>query len=153
MSGKKPSPPPSGIDFLETGHDDRYMKQIFEQIDKVPDEEPAEELPTRGKIKSQQQRDSPFAALSGPDDQIDLHGKTREEAIMIVQNFVKTCHAQRLRHILVITGKGQHSPYQGPVLKTTVALWLKKNGHAYLREFHDAPPRFGGSGAIWIELK
>ena len=65
MSGKKPSPPPSGIDFLETGHDDRYMKQVFEQVDKVPDKEPAEKLPTRGKIKSQQQRDSPFAALSG----------------------------------------------------------------------------------------
>ena len=153
MSGKKPYPPPSGIDFLETGHDDRYMKQVFEKVDKVPDKEPTEELIARGGKKSRQLRDSPFTSLSGPDDQIDLHGKTREEAIMIVQNFVKTCHAQRLRHILVITGKGQHSQNQGPVLKTAVAHWLKKNGYAYLREFHDAPPRFGGSGAIWIELK
>ena len=104
-------------------------------------------------IKSQQQHDSPFAALSGPDDHIDLHGKTREEAIMTVQNFVKTSHAQRHRHILIITGKGQHSQNQEPVLKIEVTHWLKKNGHAYLKEFHDAPPRLGGSGAIWIKLK
>jgi DNA-nicking Smr family endonuclease len=55
--------------------------------------------------------------------------------------------------VLIITGKGQHSGNHGPVLKTAVVQWLKKNGHPYLREFRDAPPRFGGSGAIWVELK
>ena len=74
-------------------------------------------------------------------------------AHLIVQNFIKTCHAQGLRHVLIITGKGQHSGNRGPVLKTAVVQWLKKNGHPYLREFRDAPPRFGGSGAVWVELK
>ncbi len=40
MSGKKPSPPELEIDFLETGHEDRYMQEVFDHIDKVPDKEP-----------------------------------------------------------------------------------------------------------------
>ena len=103
--------------------------------------------------KTKENRASPFASLSGPDEQIELHGKTREQAITMVQNFIKTSYAQRLCHVLIITGKGQHSGDQGPVLKIAVEQWLKKNGHAYLKEFHDAPPRFGGAGAVWIDLK
>ena len=37
MSGKKPSPPDLEIDFLETGHEDRYMQEVFDHIDRVPD--------------------------------------------------------------------------------------------------------------------
>ena len=100
------------------------MQEVFDHIDKVPDKEPLPKIPP-GK-KSKEKRDSPFSQLSGADEQIDLHGKTREEAIMIVQNFIKTCHAQGLRHVLIITGKGQHSGNRGPVLKTAVVQWLKK---------------------------
>ena len=77
MSGKKPSPPEFEIDFLETGHEDRYMQEVFDHIDKVPDKEPLPKIPP-GK-KSKEKRDSPFSQLSGADEQIDLHGKTREE--------------------------------------------------------------------------
>ena len=151
MTGKKPSLPDLEIDFLETGHEDRYMKDVFEHIDQVPDKEPLPKIFTLRKNK--EKPDSPFSQLSGADEQVDLHGKTREEAIMIVQNFIKTSHAQGLRHILIITGRGQHSGSRGPVLKTAIIQWLKKNGHPYLKEFRDAPSRFGGSGAIWVELK
>ena len=44
MSGKKPSPPELEIDFLETGHEDRYMQEVFDHIDKVPDKEPLPKL-------------------------------------------------------------------------------------------------------------
>jgi DNA-nicking Smr family endonuclease len=151
MTGKKPSLPNLEIDFLETGHEDRYMKDVFEHVDQVPDKEPLPKIPPPKKHKVKYE--SPFSQLNGADEQVDLHGKTREEAIIIVQNFIKTSHAQGLRHILIITGRGQHSGSQGPVLKTSVIQWLKKKGHPYLKEFRDAPPRFGGSGAIWVELK
>ena len=118
MSGKKPSPPDLEIDFLETGHEDRYMQEVFDHIDRVPDKEPLPKI-TLGK-NNKEKHDSPFSQLSGADEQIDLHGKTREEAIMIVQNFIKTCHAQGLRHVLIIAGKGHHSGNRGPVLKTAV---------------------------------
>jgi DNA-nicking Smr family endonuclease len=54
---------------------------------------------------------------------------------------------------LIITGKGRNSGNQGPVLKKEVTHWLERNGKPYLREFHEAPPRFGGSGAIWLDFK
>lgn len=152
MSGNNHSRHHSGIDFLETDHEDRYMKEVFEHVEQVPDKEPTEEIPL-DVHKVRKQKESPFSLLAGPDDQIDLHGKTREEAIMVVQNFVKTCHAQKLNHILIITGKGHHSGTDGPVLKTAVEQWLKKNGYSYIKEFQNAPSRFGGSGAVWIELK
>ena len=82
-----------------------------------------------------------------------LIGKTLEEAIMIVQNFLITCHSQQLQTGLIITGKGLNSGNQGPVLKKGVEHWLKRNGNPYLRNFHESPPRFGGSGAIWLNFK
>jgi len=88
-----------------------------------------------------------------PDAELDLHGKTREESIMMVQNFVMTCHANQFRTALIITGKGHHSGNQGPVLKREVQLWLERNGKQYLKDFHTAPGRFGGSGAIWLNIK
>ncbi len=151
MSGKRNSPPSSGIEFLESGHEDRFMEEMFDQINQVPDKEtPPEHVE---KTKQKVTRDSPFAALSGPEAQIDLHGKTRDEAIKEVGIFVKTCHTRKLCNILIITGKGQHSGERGPVLKKEVEKWLRTSGRPLIRRFHDAPPRYGGSGALWIELK
>ena len=68
---------------------------------------------------------------------------------MIVQNFIKTCHAQGLRHVLIITGKGQHSGNRGPVLKTAVVQWLKKKdtptcvNSGMLLHVSGVPGRFG----------
>jgi len=98
-------------------------------------------------------RSSYLEKESCPDAELDLHGKTREEAIMMVQNFVMTCHANQLRRALIITGKGHHSGKQGPVLKREVQLWLERNGEEYISDFHNAPTRFGGSGAIWLKIK
>ena len=88
-----------------------------------------------------------------PHQKLWLICKTREEAIMMVQNFVMTCHANQFRTGLIITGKGRNSGNQGPVLKKEVTHWLERNGKPYLRDFHEAPPRFGGSGAIWLDFK
>ena len=51
MSGKKPSPPELEIDFLETGHEDRYMQEVFDHIDKVPDKEPLPKIPPGKNLK------------------------------------------------------------------------------------------------------
>lgn len=88
-----------------------------------------------------------------PDGELDLHGKTQEEAIGMVQNFVMVSHRQRLRHILIITGKGKNSGQHGPVLGQAVFHWLERNGDRYVRDFIQAPPRLGGAGAIWITLR
>jgi DNA-nicking Smr family endonuclease len=87
-----------------------------------------------------------------PDDELDLHGKTQEEAIRMLQHFLLSAKAKRLRTVLVITGKGLNSGGQGPVLRGAVQTWLERHGAPYLRRFSWAPPRLGGDGAIWVEL-
>lgn len=149
--GKKSSLP-SRLIFEESEQNDALMEKIFAGVDYVPDKEPALEIPP-SETSLKKTRTSPTHAVSSPDAELDLHGKTREESIMMVQNFVMTCHANQFRTALIITGKGHHSGNQGPVLKREVQLWLERNGKQYLKDFHTAPGRFGGSGAIWLNIK
>jgi|TARA_B110000495_G_C22631658_1_gene375657 DNA-nicking Smr family endonuclease len=142
----------SSLIFEESDQHDSLMEQIFEDIIDVPDKEPALEIPL-SKSSPKKKQSSAFNTVSRPDQELDLHGKTREEAIMMVQNFVKTCHDNQFRTGLIITGKGHNSGNQGPVLKKEVKFWLERNGKPYLSDFHEAPPRFGGSGAIWLNFK
>ena len=150
MSGKSSNSPI--ITFEESEQHDSLMEQIFDEISVVPDKEPVLEIQVDKSYKRKKQS-SKYGSLSVPDQELDLHGKTREEAIMIVQNFLITCHAKQFQTGLIITGKGLNSGNQGPVLKKGVEHWLKRNGNPYLRNFHEAPPRFGGSGAIWLNYK
>ena len=149
--GKKSSLP-SGITFEESEQNDALMEKIFAGLDEVPDKEPALGIPP-SEYSLKKPRTSSADSVSSPDAELDLHGKTREESIMMVQNFVMTCHANQFRTALIITGKGHHSGNQGPVLKREVQLWLERNGKQYISDFHTAPARFGGSGAIWLNIK
>jgi DNA-nicking Smr family endonuclease len=88
-----------------------------------------------------------------PDGALDLHGKTQEEAIRMVQNFLLVGHRQRLRRLLIITGRGRNSGEGGPVLREAVNRWLERNGARYVREYRPAPGRLGGDGAIWVVLR
>jgi Uncharacterized protein conserved in bacteria len=101
--GKKSSLP-SRLTFEESEQNDALMEKIFAGVDDVPDKEPALEIPpSESSLKNP--RTSPADAVSRPDAELDLHGKTREESIMMVQNFVMTCHANQFRTALIITGK------------------------------------------------
>ena len=148
----KKSSLPSRLTFEESEQNDALMEKIYAGIEDVPDKEPALEIPL-SESSLKKPRISLADSVSSPDAELDLHGKTREEAIMMVQNFVMTCHANQLRTALIITGKGLHSGNQGPVLKREVQLWLERNGKQYISDFHTAPARFGGSGAIWLNIK
>ena len=150
MSSRSPKYPI--LDFEESEQDDSFMEQIFEEISDVPDKEPVLEI-LLDKPYQKKKQSITYKTLPTPDQELDLHGKTREEAIMIVQNFLITCHEKQFQTGLIITGKGLNSGNQGPVLKKGVEYWLKRNGNPYLRNFHEAPPRFGGSGAIWLNFK
>ena len=139
---------PSSLTFEESDQNDALMRQIFENVKDVPVEESLPEQTSNKKSRSSN-RDS----IKRPDDEIDLHGKTRDEAIKIVQKFVIDCYQKNFRSALIITGKGHHSAGKAPVLKREIKLWLERNGDSYITDFQEAPPRFGGSGAIWLNFK
>ena len=150
MSNKNSAP--TSLTFEDSEQNNDLMEKIFAGVDDVPDKEPTLET-SASEFFRKKSRSFQTSTESSPDAELDLHGKTREEAIMMVQNFVMTCHENQFRTALIITGKGLHSGYQGPVLKREVQLWLERNGKQYISDFHTALARFGGSGAIWLNIK
>jgi len=145
--GRKSSTP-SSLFFEESDQNGALMKQIFENVKDVPNKEPPLE-----QTSTKKSRASTANSIKRPDDEIDLHGQTREEAIKTVQKFVIDCYQKNFRSALIITGKGHHSAKRDPILKREVKLWLERNGDSYITDFQEAPPRFGGSGAIWLNFK
>jgi DNA-nicking Smr family endonuclease len=86
------------------------------------------------------------------DRQLDLHGLTREEAVESLGPFLQAARNAGEKGVLVITGKGNHSP-DGPVLQQVVAAWLRDQGRDLITEYAPAPQEMGGSGAFVIFLR
>lgn len=87
------------------------------------------------------------------ESRIDLHGMTRAAAQDALTGFVVSAAERGQRCVLVITGKGTFSGGPG-VLKQEVPKWLNMPP---LRErivaVHEAQPRHGGGGALYVLLK
>jgi DNA-nicking Smr family endonuclease len=84
--------------------------------------------------------------------QLDLHGLTREEALEALSRFLISAQQKGQKAVLVITGKGNHSPEE-PVLHQAVASWLRDAGRKTVLEFAPAPREMGGSGAYVVFLR
>lgn len=84
--------------------------------------------------------------------QLDLHGLTREEALDALPRFLQSAQKKGQKAVLVITGKGNHSPEE-PVLHQAVASWLRDAGRRSVLEFAPAPREMGGSGAYVVFLR
>lgn len=84
--------------------------------------------------------------------QLDLHGLNREEALEALPHFLESAQKNGQSAVLVITGKGLHSPDE-PVLHQAVASWLRDAGRKTVLEFAPAPREMGGSGAYVVFLR
>lgn len=87
----------------------------------------------------------------GLDADIDLHGLNSREALKQLLNFLHHCVEDGCRCVLIVHGKGYHSPNNQPVLKNDINLWLRQ--HKDILAFCSAPSRSGGSGAILALLR
>ena len=87
----------------------------------------------------------------GLDADIDLHGLTIREAKLQLLNFLHQCVENGCRCIHIIHGKGYRSPDNVPVLKNEINLWLRQ--HKDVQAFCSAPPKDGGTGAVFVLLK
>lgn len=83
----------------------------------------------------------------------DLHGQTAREAEREVLRFVRECQQKGKRWVLIIVGKGLHSPGGKATLKSTVVEALATRAPArYVLAFRTAPRHLGGSGALVARL-
>jgi len=95
-----------------------------------------------------------------PEARLDLHGMTLSEAHPELIRFVLNAHADGLRLVLVITGKGKRGEDHGPIpqrmgaLRHQVPHWLALPplGSAVL-QVAPASLRHGGTGAYYVYLR
>lgn len=84
---------------------------------------------------------------------VDLHGFTESEARSVVHDEVEEAWRRGRRCLLVIHGRGRHSP-GAPILKEALPGWLTTPPLAHrVIAFVTAPERHGGSGATLVLLK
>jgi len=96
-----------------------------------------------------------------PDRKLDLHGMTLAQAHPVLTRFVRRAHADGLRLLLVITGKGRSGADEGlpipaprGVLRHQVPLWLTSAPlRAQVLQVTDAHRRHGGTGAYYVYLR
>jgi len=83
----------------------------------------------------------------------DLHGQTAREAEREVHRFVRESQREGKRWVLIIVGKGLHSPGGKGALKTSIVDALSKRSPArFVLAFRTAPRHLGGGGALVARL-
>jgi len=83
----------------------------------------------------------------------DLHGRTAREAEREVQRFVRDCQRNGNRWVLIIVGKGLHSPDGKGTLQASIVEALSKRAPArFVLAFRTAPRHLGGTGALVARL-
>jgi DNA-nicking Smr family endonuclease len=84
---------------------------------------------------------------------IDLHGMTQGEAHALLLAFLHRAHAEGLRHVLVITGKGASYGSDG-ILRQAVPHWFATpQFRPYVSAYEDAARQHGGHGALYVRLR
>ncbi|MBK6848681.1 MAG: Smr/MutS family protein [Proteobacteria bacterium] len=85
---------------------------------------------------------------------LDLHGASRQEAQTRLQQFVLESRRRALRCVLIVHGRGLHSPGGVPVLKEQLKTWLLQGPLApCTMAFCSARASDGGAGAIYLLLR
>lgn len=82
--------------------------------------------------------------------ELDLHGLTREEAWASLENFIDECSRRKLKKVMIIHGKGNHSAEE-PVLKDTVRAFIEQDKR--LGASGHPSGADGGRGATWVIIR
>ena len=86
-----------------------------------------------------------------PQETLDLHGWNGQEALKELELFLRKCKRRGLKKVMIIHGKGIHSPGGESVLRPLVKQYLHQS--SLVRDFGRASGASGGSGATWILLR
>ena len=94
---------------------------------------------------------------------IDLHGYSLDDANLFIEKFILKSYEQKVKKIVVITGKGLRSKnYTDPfrskdfsILKNSVTNFIqnKDNLSKFISKIESAKISDGGEGAFYIYLK
>ncbi len=88
-----------------------------------------------------------------PDASLDLHGLQRHQVREKVQHFLQNAAYQQWQTVIIVTGRGLHSPDGVPVLRDEAEKFLAAEGQPLIAEWGRAPRQYGGEGALVVFLK
>ena len=92
-----------------------------------------------------------FIQNLAPQDTLDLHGLTQDEAWKAMNDFVANAMRRGLQKVLIIHGKGIHSADSEGVLGGLVKKFIE--GDQRLGASGKADKNHGGSGATWVAVR
>ena len=88
------------------------------------------------------------------DAKLDLHGMSAGDARAGLEKFLAAKRARGERCVLVVHGKGEHSPRGQGVLRGEIAAWLAQGkASEHVAAFATATEDDGGEGAVYVLLK
>ncbi len=88
------------------------------------------------------------------DGRLDLHGLGAAEARTTLEAYLREMRAKRERCVLVIHGKGTHSPGGVGILRGELSAWLSEGrAAASVDAFATAHGEDGGEGATYVLLR
>ncbi len=88
------------------------------------------------------------------DARLDLHGMVAQEARARVGAFLRAMRERHERTVLVIHGKGDHSPMGVGVLRGEISAWLSQGASSeHVAAFSTARDSDGGPGAVYVLLR
>jgi DNA-nicking Smr family endonuclease len=91
---------------------------------------------------------------AAPADALDLHGLSEPEAVLRVQEFVRTRRSRGLRCVQIVHGRGRRSPDGESFLRDVVVKTLREAPTSReLDAFASAPEALGGVGAVLVSLR
>jgi len=85
-----------------------------------------------------------------PDDILDIHGCTSEEALVSLEEFFQKAKNNNYEKLRIIHGKGNHTQGEA-VLKNIVRKFIEQCSFAGESGYEKSSG--GGSGATWVLLK
>lgn len=88
------------------------------------------------------------------DARMDLHGMSAQQARTQLELFLRTTRLRGERCVLVIHGKGEHSPQGAGVLRGEIGAWLSQSAASeHVAAFATARSGDGGEGAVYVLLR
>jgi DNA-nicking Smr family endonuclease len=86
-----------------------------------------------------------------PDGKLDLHGMSAAEARRAVEAFVSKRSSEGDRAVLIVHGRGGHSPGGRGVLRGEIAAWLSQGAvKRFVAGFASQRDADGGSGSVLV---
>jgi DNA-nicking Smr family endonuclease len=93
------------------------------------------------------------AASPRPTPRLDLHGLGVQDAIAATERFLREAQAAQVDEVLIVYGKGRHSPKGRGVLREVIPRWLDAEGRRWVVSASPEADAFGEDGAIRVRLR